>query len=284
MFQPPDSLCRAWQVSASLARGRRRFTLCVDKTYALRGIDVTQLRQGRGYIGTSYHPKVQWTPPAQIDPQNTGFLPFQSNKSLRETAGVVAAKQAMPVDVEDGDPCDVQLEGEQVEHQEEHGQHAEHGSKAWDASTLDYANEIMECLVYDPAIEGLPRLSVASIPTSYECTGVDMLHMVGAVMQHAGADIKCISFDNATTHFLMKKFLLGLSAGLPESEVKKLPFWRDIVYEKFPGTSIPRWPFAKPIVNGEVLFLVFQGGQDLKPSIQGLDVILILSFPAPPSI
>ena len=238
--------------------------MVIDKTYALQGVDVVALRQGRGYIGTAFHPKVLWAPPNEIEQQNTGFLPFQTYQDVKQSVGSMSrhdseiepASAGMPeINLEeDGDgpgPVEVGPEPE-PEDVEVGGERQPRGP--WDATTLDYAHEICEFLLFNPVIKTKPRLSVASVPTSYQSTGKEMLYMVGQTMLHAGFCVKCIVFDNASTHSLVKCMLLGLDHGLSEEEMQQMPFWRDLQYIDFPGCSIPRWPFRKPTVNNEVLF------------------------------
>ena len=226
--------------------------MAIDKTYALRGIDVVQLRQGRGYIGTAFHPKVLRSGPGEIDQQNTGFLPFQNLKSLRQSAGLSTKKLTVDLEEDEVPEQEDQQDAPQGPRPE---QSEDAPAPAWDASSLDYANEVCEFLCFDPLLEKVPRLSVASVPTSYLCTGHDMLLLVGQVLAHAGSIVKCIACDNASTHAAMKNLLLGLPHGLSEAELSQLPFWREIKYVPFPGSSLPRWPYSKPCINGEVLFL-----------------------------
>ena len=97
-------------------------------------------------------------------------------------------------------------------------------------------------------------MSVATVPTSYQVTGLDILWLMGQVMLHAGFNVKCITCDNASTHKMVKALMLGLPHGLSQQELASAPFWKLLRYISFPGSSLPRWPFKKPCVNDEVLF------------------------------
>ena len=255
---------RAWQDGAPPTHRRRRLVLAVDKTYALQGVDVVALRQGRGYIGTAFHPKILNLPASEIEQQNTGFLPIQSASSVRaarqarlNATSVGADASAIDLEADPEEACEAESVEQPAEAKAgEQSEETEHGKgEAWDASSLDYAHEICEFLLFDPCIKGNPRLSVNTVPTSYSCTGWDMLVMVGCTLEQVPS-IKTLTLDNAATHGLLKSFMLGTNHGLSEEEVAALPFWRHVQYIKFPSSCLPRWPFSKPVVNSEVLYLL----------------------------
>ena len=63
-----------------------------------------------------------------------------------------------------------------------------------DASKVQRADELCEFLVWDPAstLKGRPRFPLCSVPMRYECSSLEMLHLVGTVLEHGGDYIRCI--------------------------------------------------------------------------------------------
>ena len=210
------------------SKGKRCLVLAMDKTYLLKGVDVVKLRRGKGYIGTAFgltslHRRHGENPIADIE--DIGVLPL----------------------------CSVQ-EAEEARAAQEEGKSTSHS--AWDASTLNYANEMCEFLMWHPGMESLPRLPVCTVPMSTKCTGRQMLELVGHILEAVGPIVQSITFDNATNHNEMKSFLLGLQHHLTEEEVASLPFWKDVNFEPLPSCCLPKFPFRRPVfANGEVLLL-----------------------------
>ena len=130
---------------------------------------------------------------------------------------------------------------------------------SWDAADLDYAHEMLEMLLYNPECKGLPRYPVCSVPTVYKMTGLEMAQVVGRVLKSGGQNVRCIVFDNATQHALMKHLLLGTDHGLTLDALEALPFWSEINYQSFPDSTLPRWPFKKPMIGNETLYLALNG-------------------------
>ena len=212
---------------SSLPSGRRP-TLAFDKTYILKGLDVVQFRGGRAYLGTAFDPDAAMSArrgapqTCSKEDGNKGFLLLRTNDDNQELQ-----------EPQEDDQASEQL--------------------TWDAADLNYAQEMLEFLIWDPAVKGLPRFSACCIPTSYESSAMHMLHLVGQVLQGA-SQIRTIAFDNATQHGLIKAMLLGQKTGLSPDELRGLPFWSRISYVPFPESALPRFPFNKPSVDGEILF------------------------------
>lgn len=128
----------------------------------------------------------------------------------------------------------------------------------FDAAQLSYANEMLECLVWNPLAASLPRFSVACIPVGYEISNYDMLFLLGRIMEDAGSEVLCLTFDNATSHGLIKHYLLGRPTRLTQDQQAQLPFWGRIEHLDFPTCALPRFPFRRAMVDGkEPLFLGF---------------------------
>ena len=208
--------------SAKPSKPARFLTLALDKTYILKGIDIIQLRAGRGYVGTAFDPAPK-AGASDVDDGSKGFLPLKSPP----------APEAGSADSETAPGAPEPLK--------------------WDASSLNYAHEMLEFLLWDPAVQGLPRFSACHIPTSRESSALDMLRLSGQVL--AGASrVKTIVLDNATQHSYIKSFLLGQATGISSDVVQTLPFWSRVTYAPLPDCSLPRLPFKKPVVDGQVLF------------------------------
>ena len=127
------------------------------------------------------------------------------------------------------------------------------GAGEVDASSLHYASEMMEFLLWDPSVEGLPRFPLCSIPVEYTVDSLEVLSLVGRCM---GPTVKTLIFDNASSHKYLKAMLLGLPHDIPAEKLERMEFWPRIVYVDFPASSLPRWPYRKPTIDGEVMLLV----------------------------
>ena len=213
LFQSCFPLClQPGGPGATEGKGRS-LCLAFDKTYLLRGIDVVELRWGRGYIGTAV--KLSALNDPRGEDQHKGFLP------LKPASEASVAQE--------------------------------------DANELNYAAEMCEFLLWNPAVEKVPRLSLQCVPMLYQVSALEMAELVGRTMLSAGFCVKTLVFDNATTHTVVKAILLGVKPTITEDERLGLTFWREIVYQAFPCSSLPRWPFRKPLIGrdgGEVLLLV----------------------------
>ena len=195
----------------------RRFALAFDKTCLLKGIDVVSLRRGKGFVGTSYQ-TVEAIPNADVAGSD-GWLPLEISEPKEFQGGI-------------------------EDHEEE---------RSWDATTLDYAKEMCEFLLWDPTLDKNPRFSLCCIPTAYSSTSMDMLKLVGMVLSQAGRYVRTITFDNASNHRHIKAFLLGERHGLSEQELLHLPFWSQIQYVPFPASALPRFPYRRPMYGNEAL-------------------------------
>ena len=202
---------------------RRNLVLAFDKTYLLKSPDVLVLRVGRCYVGTAFDLK-SLDSTAESQATGKGYLLLQT---------------AAAADNEDQDD-------------KEASSASSTQTPSCDASSLDYAVEVLECLVWHPQVKSLPRFSLSSIPLSQECSGEDMLRLVGLALAGCPA-VKCVVFDNASNHNLVKSMLLGQSTGLSAASLRSMPFWGELSYEQLPQTCLPRFPFRKPVLHGEAI-------------------------------
>lgn len=64
-----------------------------------------------------------------------------------------------------------------------------------DGQKVHKADEVLEFLVWDPCstIKGRPRYPLCTIPCRYECSGLEMLHMVGSVLESGGDYVASIA-------------------------------------------------------------------------------------------
>ena len=150
----------------------RRFALAVDKTYLLRGLDVVSLRRGKGYIGSGF--------------QLATLLPDRPSDIDPHDKGFLPLKARAS-------------SGESVQ-------------EGWTINEQKYAQELLECLLWDPALQHLPRLSLNSVPCMYSMTGLEMAQMIGAILASGGSMVKVLTCDNAGSHNIMKAMLLGLES------------------------------------------------------------------------
>ncbi|CAE7640327.1 unnamed protein product, partial [Symbiodinium microadriaticum] len=123
----------------------------------------------------------------------------------------------------------------------------------YDAANLHYAMEMLECLVWDPAVPRIPRYSLCCVPMGYKCSGRDMLEIIGRIMESAGSRIRTLVMDNHSTHGLLKSFLKGFPENLTAREIAALPFWRHVTFEDLPESPLPRFPYRRPMLRGEAL-------------------------------
>ena len=217
----------------------RRLVLAFDRTYLLQGLDVVALRTGKGFVGTAFRiPTVKSITSPEDAPErrdgDDGFLP------LRETG---RPGQFHGWDVGSDAPA-----AEQGQQQEETGD-------AWDAASLLYANEMAEFVLFDGALERLPRFSLCCVPVGYKTSSLDMLILLGTILQKGGQFVRTLTMDNATSHSHIKRFLLGQNVGLSEQQVADLPFWNCISYKPFPPSCLPRFRYRRPYVGEDCLYL-----------------------------
>lgn len=69
-----------------------------------------------------------------------------------------------------------------------------------------------------------------------------MLFAVGQFMSIAGWAVKCLVFDAHTSHSYVRKLLHGDTDEIPPSELRTIPFFREIQYQDMPASVLPRMP------------------------------------------
>ena len=128
---------------------------------------------------------------------------------------------------------------------------------AWNSSNLPYADEMLELLLWSPELKSLPRFSLCSLPLSYHCSKLDMFTILGHILAKGGDLVKTIVWDNHKTHGLIRCFMLGKAHGLDPEQLQRIPFWRDVRFEDFPKSSLPEFPFRRPVIGSDTLPLEF---------------------------
>ena len=195
------------------AQPRRRFTMAFDKTYVLRQSNAVHIREGRGMVGRCSRLNVE---------------------SLCQDGGQEARKSLLSNFFMRFDcPGDADI----VDRTDWHGQ--------------PYASEMLACLVWDAASKGLgmPRFPLLHLPMASKCSGDEMLWVIGDVMEHAGSSVKCIVFDNHSTHASIKACLLGQM--VPPAET---PFFGELDWTPLPGCCLPRFMYSIPLYKQEPIY------------------------------
>lgn len=214
----PDAFCaissqevlkqNAFLVDSLLPRKQgqpqRRFTMAFDKTYLLRQSNAVHIREGKGMVGRCNRLNVE---------------------SLCQDGGQEARKSLLSnfflrFDCPGGET--------DIDRTDWHGQ--------------PYASEMLACLVWDGASKGLgmPRFPMLHLPMATKCSGDEMLWVIGDVMEHAGTSVKCIVFDNHSTHASIKACLLGQM--VPPAET---PFFGELDWAPLPGSCLPRFIYVQ---------------------------------------
>eukprot|EP00438_Fugacium_kawagutii_P023198 Skav215059 [mRNA] locus=scaffold1021:348117:351063:- [translate_table: standard] len=124
---------------------------------------------------------------------------------------------------------------------------------SFDATSITYANEICEFLVWDGSLSKLPRFPVCSIPTSYKIDAFQMAMVVGEVLEAGHHLVQTVIFDNATSHNVVKAFLTGKRVKLTQEKLEQIPFFNKITYEDFPSSALPVWPFRRPKIGKDTV-------------------------------
>lgn len=183
---------------------QRRFTMAFDKTYLLRQSNAVHIREGKGMVGRCNRLNVE---------------------SLCQDGGQEARKSLLSnfflrFDCPGGET--------DIDRTDWHGQ--------------PYASEMLACLVWDGASKGLgmPRFPMLHLPMATKCSGDEMLWVIGDVMEHAGTSVKCIVFDNHSTHASIKACLLGQM--VPPAET---PFFGELDWAPLPGSCLPRFIYVQ---------------------------------------
>ena len=167
--------------------------------------------------------------PASRAPEIPGFMPLKQPATW--------AGWSVPGEIEPDDVVDVDAEQD--------------SDRAWNGTTLPYANQMLQCLVWDPALSSLPRFTVCSVPLGYETNQWQMLRLIGTILDQCDT-IRCVTFDNATPHNLVKRMMLGRP--LPQDKIKDMPFWSKLTFKAFPESPLPRFPFSRPMLGDQALF------------------------------
>ena len=130
----------------------RRLTMALDKTYLLKGLDIVQVRQGRGYVGTCF----QLSSLASGSSSSSGAVGSEEQQQAADASGFLplAASAA-------SQEASQATEGQQA--WEQAGQATTVHPMTYDAANLHYAMEMLECLVWDPAVPRIPRYSLCSL-------------------------------------------------------------------------------------------------------------------------
>lgn len=222
---------------------RRTLVLAFDKTYVLQGLDIVQLRCGKGFVGSAFpvDSLLKRNQCLQLEAQDaqdqSWFLPMRPPPTAQNP---YAGWGPEP-------------EGEEHRHQQ--AQQEQQQAEAWDTTQVDHASEICEFLCWNPAMQKLPRFSACCVPMSYTCDKYQMLLLCGHVLAKSAAHVRTVVFDNASNHALLKKFFLGQKHHLSEEELRAVPFFRDIEFKSFPQSCLPRFPFRRPMIGQDALCL-----------------------------
>ena len=212
----------------------RCLTLAFDRTYLLQGVDIVGLRAGRGFIGEAFSIDSLKTQPIQRAPELSGFLPLRDHQNPYDgMTGFGEEVDEAPVGPGDEKKEDL----------------------SWDAADLNYANEVAEFVLFDPSFKSLPRFSCCCVPVAYKTTGMQMIILLGHILQKTEGKVRTIVFDNATSHGLIKRFLLGQPHHLSQKQLQDIPFFNRITWVGFPKSPLPRWPFRRPMIGEDALFL-----------------------------
>ena len=186
-------------------------------------------------------------PARQKPPDMSGFLPL-SERSKDGYAGMSGW------DV-DGDVAELPAEPASSASEPTTQDADRSESDVWDAAQMDFANEMAEFIVWEPAFKSLPRFSCCCVPVAYKTSGLQMLRLLGSILDEAQGTVRTITFDNATSHNLLKRFLLGRPHGLTHAQLAEVPFFKKLTFVPFPECALPRWPFQRPFIDNEALFL-----------------------------
>lgn len=193
----------------------RRLCLAFDKTYVLKQVNVLKNRLGKGLVG------IAWKP--QVDQQ-------VSNKNIIGDVGDAF--------------LDLGLDGED----DTEGPSKSSPLKSVDFGTANYAREMLDCIVWDPATKTKenPRFSICSVPMSDDCSAEAMLVTLGQILLNAGSAVRSVSFDNHSSHQLIKHALLGLYVAKPN-----IPFFGELEYHPLPSSCIRNLGYQIPVFQGQ---------------------------------
>ena len=185
----------------------RCLTLAFDRTYLLQGVDIVGLRAGRGFIGEAFNIDSLKTQPIQRAPELSGFLPLRDHQNPYDgMTGFGEEVDEAPVGPGDEKKEDL----------------------SWDAADLNYANEVAEFVLFDPSFKSLPRFSCCCVPVAYKTTGMQMIILLGHILQKTEGKVRTIVFDNATSHGTDQALSSGSTSPLvPEAASRHSVFQQD---------------------------------------------------------
>ena len=112
---------------------------------------------------------------------------------------------------------------------------------------------MMEFLTWDPNSTTRRTLSIASMPMALAATrkegetltyagNMEMLRVVGRLMETAHWIIKGLTFDAHHSHRFIKDVLFGSFHHCSKETVSDIPFFRDLVYHSLPRHHLPYLP------------------------------------------
>ena len=130
----------------------RRLVMAIDKTYALKSLDIVQNRLGKCWVGSAYMPNED----PEDRPGCNGYI------KLREPSE----------EDDENDPCDMVLNTSKVTRAHEIME-----CLVWDPASC---------------VKGRPRFSLCCTPMIYQTSAEQMLSLFGTILQHGGHYIRCI--------------------------------------------------------------------------------------------
>ena len=113
------------------------------------------------------------------------------------------------------------------------------------------AREMLVCLLWDPSsrVKGRPRFPLLELPMLSECSGADMLLIIGFFMKYGGDSIKCMTFDNHESHRLLRATMLGLHAPKPH-----IPWFGELEFESLPHCCLLKFNYNCPMFQGQYMW------------------------------
>lgn len=131
-----------------------------------------------------------------------------------------------------------------------------------DIKRLPKASSMLTFTAWDPCAKKRTALSMASMPVEHSFQGPQgtyrgnwvMAEIVGRFMEKSDGLVKALIFDGATTHAHVRKLLHGQFENIEMTEVKHLPFFKDLQYMPVPDNNLPRFPIQVARYKGEVIW------------------------------
>ncbi|CAJ1436028.1 unnamed protein product [Effrenium voratum] len=133
-----------------------------------------------------------------------------------------------------------------------------------DLSNVKRAKEVMQCLIWDPALEHCPCISLTSIPM-HPAVSVprsvewlrknqfglfETLITVGEILDATCHKVGFVFFDNASKHQWCKSLLLGKPVPIDDPDLQSLKFWPRIQYIPLPRHEVPGLDYKAAFVGG----------------------------------